>query len=103
MAKYADPNLIYSKIAPLAIGQNTFSVGIDGPDCSGKTTLAQNLAKIAQFDFEHIEIVHLDQTFSSKSVSSRKNPNPVAEMLLEFFSYEIPLTRSNTFRAFKKR
>jgi uridine kinase len=88
LSLYADPHIILEKVLQKKCNRDDFKVVIDGPDCSGKTTLANMLQNIAKSKKINSTIIHLDETFETKIARPRRNPDAVSEFLLDFFSYD---------------
>jgi uridine kinase len=63
-------------------------LAIDGPDCAGKTTLAGDVAALAEKHGITTRIAHLDDTFRGVASLPRTNPDAVCEFLLDFFDHD---------------
>jgi len=86
--KFADASEIWDVIRRRVMHKRNYVVAIDGPDCSGKSTLAKSLVAKALADGFTATAVHLDETFVREVTRPRRNPDAVSEFLMEFFSYE---------------
>jgi uridine kinase len=63
-------------------------LAVDGPDCAGKTTLADVVAARANQQRLSYCVVHLDATFEDTARRPRGNPDAVSEFLLDFFHHD---------------
>lgn len=63
-------------------------VAIDGPDCSGKTSLADAISAITVDKKIPCTVIHLDDTFEPTVRRPRSNPDPVSEFLLDYFRHD---------------
>ncbi len=85
---YANAPEVWSAVSAKLTAKKDLVVAVDGPDCSGKTTLATTLKETAQIHGFECTVCHLDDTFERIVRRPRRNPDAVSEFVLEFFSYE---------------
>ncbi len=88
MSLYPDPEKIWDSVMHKMGNKDDFVVAIDGPDCSGKTTLSNTLLRIAKSQEINANVLHLDDSFVTNVMRPRRNPDAVSEFLLDFFSHD---------------
>lgn len=62
-------------------------IGIDGPDCSGKSTLASSLAKKLNSRGAGCVLFHVDDLLTKRAYRERRGSWSVDAFLLDFFDY----------------
>jgi uridine kinase len=87
LAKFSDPEEVWTAIRSRYREQAAYVIAVDGPDCSGKTQLATRLLEIVERNNLEASIFRLDDTFAASAVRPRRNPGAVSEFLLEFFDH----------------
>ena len=85
MILFPDPEKIWTSVLKRMEDKDDYVVAIDGPDCSGKTTLSKKLFSLAKSEGIAATVIHLDDTFKTNVLRPRPNPDAVSEFLLDFF------------------
>lgn len=85
MSPYPDPIKIWRFVRIKMGDRDDYVVAIDGPDCSGKTTLSNLLLNIARSEKINTSVIRLDDFFVANVKRPRPNPDAVSEFLLDYF------------------
>lgn len=88
MDKYPDPRQCWEAFKDRAQRSARFVIAIDGPDCSGKSTLAQGIAALASAQGRTCGIIHVDDQIVQPATRPRKNPDAVSEFIIDYFNYD---------------
>lgn len=85
---FANADQIYLNIRESKKFKTPFVIAIDGPDCSGKSHLAETIRRKFHEDGFDAVIEHIDDTYTKNVVRPRSNTQAVSEFILEFFTYD---------------